>query len=188
MVRTAVTPERLREAGGKAGERVRLFKGKELKTDLPEGLVKCEYLGTEEDGAPLLGREKRGVVYVFSHPGGVRVLPAPRLRCLTRVRFQWSAGHLGSIVQTVSASRALHHLGIAPPWDFRFPLLVASLPPVIAKRRLVPGMVPHEEVACRALAIPKPYEKELEVTVGERDGRRQEFLKCAPVSGRTWLP
>ena len=78
MVRAAVTPERLREAGGKAGERVLLFKGKELKTDLPEGLVKCEYLGREEDGAPLLGRENVGwctcsptpEAYVFSHPPG----------------------------------------------------------------------------------------------------------------------
>ena len=157
MGRAAISVGRLRAAAEAAASKALAAKGKVLKVDLPEGLIKCVYLGVVEEGAPL--------------------------RCLTRVNFEWSAGELGSVVQTIYAGKALLRAGFVPPWEFRLPLHIACLPLAIAMGRLLPGMSKHEEVACRGLAIPREYEAELETTVAVRGGRLQEHLKCAHVSG-----
>ena len=157
MGRAAISVGRLRAAAEAAASKALAAKGKVLKVDLPEGLIKCAYLGVVEEGA--------------------------KLRCVTRVNFEWSAGELGSVVQTIYAGKALLRAGFVPPWEFRLPLHIACLPLAIAMGRLLPGMSKHEEVACRGLAIPREYEAELETTVAVRGGRRQEHLKCAHVSG-----
>ena len=83
MGRCAVTVERLRAAGA-AAEKAALIKMREKLNaeSIPDGVVKCEYVGTEEEDAPL--------------------------RSLTRVVYRWTVGG-GSTTQSMYATKAIRN-------------------------------------------------------------------------------
>ena len=82
MGRCAVTVERLRAAGA-AAEKAALIKMREKLNaeSIPDGVAKCEYVGTEEEeDAPL--------------------------RSLTRVLYRWTVGG-GSTTQSMYVTKAI---------------------------------------------------------------------------------
>ena len=142
---------------------------KELKVaGLPQQLLSCQYLGTAEEGAPLV--------------------------CLTRVKFLWNFhGELceGSVEHEIHAARALHvasgKVGLKLPSVGKLPLRVAVLPSVIIQKKLVPGMSKYEQAKVHGIAIAKENTCEPEKAFVVLCGSRQEVLKVAHVSGSTWL-
>ena len=114
-----------------------------------------------------------------------------RIKSTTRVRFEWKVKtdlFSGICSQTVSAYRSLPRQplrqSLRPPRELKFPLIVACLPTVVAKRGLVPAMFMREEVICHALGLPKVQGAgKVETVVAQYCGRRQEFIKCAHVVG-----
>ena len=170
MVKRVITQERLVAGGKSACKKVLDAAAKELKlTSLPEDdAVVCEYLGTVEEGAPL--------------------------KSLTRVNFRWTfRGELfeGSVQQETQAAKALHSRsggnGLRLPWEAKLPLRVTLLPSLIAKKKLVQGMVSLEDVRVHGLAVPKEFTGKQDTALVLHAGRRQEFLKVAPIAETMWL-
>ena len=169
MVLQIITPERLHAAASQAARKILEAVAKELKVaGLPQQLLSCQYVGTAEEGAPLV--------------------------CLTRVKCLWKFhGELceGSVDQEIHAARALHVApgkdGLRLPSVGKLPLRVAVLPSVIIQKKLVPGMSKYEQVKVHGIAIAKENTCEPEKAFVVHGGRRQEVLKVAPVSGNAWL-
>ena len=171
MVKRIITDERLIAAGVAAGQAALAGMEMQLKAkDLPHGLVKCTYLGRVEEDEPL--------------------------RCLTRVKFEWKFhGELfqGTVQHTSFAAKALHaggrKTGLSPPWAAKLPLRVVCLPTTVAQRRLLSAMLAPDEVKCHGMGLPEAGDGRptVDTTIATRDGKRQEFLKCAHVAGRMWL-
>ena len=169
MVLQKITPERLHAAASLAARKVLEAVAKELKVAwLPQQLLSCHYVGTAEEGAPLV--------------------------CLTRVKFLWNFhGELceGSVEHEIHAARALHvasgKAGLKLPSVGKLPLRVAVLPSVIIQKKLIPTMSKYEQVKVHGLAIAKEISCEQEKAFVVHGGRRQEVLKVAHVSGNAWL-
>ena len=171
MVKRVITDGRLTAAGVVAGQAALAGMEMELKAkDLPHGLVKCTYLGRVREDEPL--------------------------RCLTRVKFEWKfLGELfqGTVQHTSFAAKALHaggrKTGLAPPWAAKLPLRVVCLSTTVAQRRPLSAMSAHDEVKCHGMGLPEAGagRPTADTTIATRDGKRQEFLKCAHVAGRMWL-
>ena len=58
MGKSRITDARLRDAGHQAAGRVVQAMAERLEVTIPDDLLKCEYLGTEEEDAPLIAFKK----------------------------------------------------------------------------------------------------------------------------------
>ena len=166
MPQSRASPKRLTEAGGAAGRAAVAMTAKALKAEGIGDVCQVSYVGTVEDGKPVL--------------------------CRAKVRFEWTLlgeGFRGVVQQTCVAAQALHGCHQVPrvPWEAKLPLLVACLPTAIAQRRPLPAMAKHAEVKCHGLGLAKEFDGPLEKVVATVGGKRQEMLKCAIVAGDTYL-
>ena len=168
MPKKRITEGRLIAAGVATSKAVVVAMGTALKTvGIPDDVVKCVYKGTVQEDEPL--------------------------RCLTKLRYDWilrGEGFEVVVEHTLLAAKALHcPRGKCPriPRQVKLPLLAACLPTAIAHRRHLPAMSKHADVMCHGLGVAKDFDGPLDKVIATVGRKRQEMLKCAHVTGDTFL-
>ena len=152
---TKITPERLQEAAQQAASRALARMGGRMNVAFEEGLLKCTYEGTEDDGA--------------------------RLHSKTRIVFEWRLLN-GQALKTYTLPQTVlhksHHNGLVPPRALQKSVFLACLPTYLQKppgRGRLGFLGKSGEIRCHRIAHPKPILKYKTATLDVK-GAEMEFV------------
>ena len=124
-----VTRERLVSAGTAAAKKACDVMGKHLGVAVDSALLRCDYKGAVEEGAPLRGK--------------------------TRVRFLWTCKH-GQGETELEARTVLYDDHLVVPMTLKRCFLASCAPAALEQRRSIPVLARESaRIRCRCLAAPK---------------------------------
>ena len=130
-----ITETRLREVAVVAGGKVVKAMADRLEVTLPDDALKCEYVGTEEEDAPLHSR--------------------------TRILFEWRLRGGGIVKTNTTPMQVLHQgtNGLVPPIAFKKLFLFACLPTYLEAKKNLPFLARVASVRCHHVAAARPMLK-----------------------------
>ena len=162
--RHLITDDRLRMAGGAAAKQALqklslALKGEDADGD---GVVRCSYEGTAEDGE--------------------------QLNWDTPVHFKWSfEGVDCGFRLKVAAGFALRKKLLPLPRLMKAPLLAAYLPQLLTETHVLYCMAKQANSRCRCVALPRAVLNDINTVQLLTEGRAKEYIVGAHVSGQHYL-
>ena len=130
-----ITEGRLKDVARVAGGKVVKAMADRLEATLPDDALKCEYVGTEEEDAPLHSR--------------------------TRILFEWRLRGGGIVKTNTTPMQVLHQgtNGLVPPIAFKKLFLFACLPTYLDAKKNLPFLAKVVAIRCHHLAVARPILK-----------------------------
>ena len=127
-----ITETRLKDVARAAGGKVVKAMQERLDVTLPDDALKCEYVGTEEEDAPLHSR--------------------------TRILFEWRLRGGGIVKTNTTPMQVLHQgaNGLVPPTAFKKLFLLACLPTYLDANKNLPFLAKVAEARCHHVAVARP--------------------------------
>ena len=127
-----ITETRLRDVARVAGGKVVKAMADRLEVTLPDDALKCEYVGTEEEDAPLHSR--------------------------TRILFEWRLRGGGIVKTNTTPMQVLHQgtNGLVPPTRFKKFFLLACLPTYLEAKKKLPFFANVARTRCHHVAAARP--------------------------------
>ena len=158
-----ITEARLRDVGHHAARRVVKDMADRLEVSLSDDTLKCIYVGTAEEDAPLNSR--------------------------TRILYEWRLPCGGVIKTNTSPMQILHQrggTGPVPPTVFKKFFLMSCLPMYLDHKRSLPCLAQVAEVRCHHVAQPRPVIN-YKVARIQVKGTTSEVILCAHLDEDMYL-